>query len=177
MNNPTAGTGNGVEMVLGDDQGYSSHGTHIQQLSSTFTSFNNLFQITNFDNGGFRFSTNAAQFFYAFPNGNTIFGTTTSDQAAVIQLKASTASNASIFFNGAAVDVSSGLANGMLWYNSTTHQLNFRDNATTFNLLAAGTFSSLTTTGTSGAATLSGGVLNIPNYAATLLDSYSDWIR
>lgn len=72
-----------------------------------------------------------------FTSGNTGFATAT-DNAAIVQVGASTTTNASMFFNGAAVDVTSP-TNGMLWYNSTAHTLNFRDNGVTTNLLAATT--------------------------------------
>lgn len=71
-------------------------------------------------------------------NGNHLFGygATTTDNAALLQIAANTTTNAQLFLTGSAADVSSP-TNGMLWYNSTAHTLNFRDNGATTNLLAA----------------------------------------
>jgi len=75
--------------------------------------------------------TVVAQFF-----GGTNFAVgSTTDNNAFIQIGANTTTNASMFFNGAASDVTSP-TNGMMWYNSSTHALNFRDNGATLNLLA-----------------------------------------
>jgi hypothetical protein len=76
--------------------------------------------------------------------GHLLVGTST-DNNASIQIAANTSSNAQMFFNGSNSDVSSP-TNGMLWYNSTTHALNFRDNGVTTNLLGSG----LSGSGTSG---------------------------
>ncbi|MGN6436883.1 MAG: hypothetical protein ACTHMM_10135 [Agriterribacter sp.] len=64
-----------------------------------------------------------------------------------------------LYFEDGATNVSSP-SNGMLWRNGNS--LYYRNNGTTVDLLAAPF--SLTTTGTSGAATYTGGVLNIPQY-------------
>jgi hypothetical protein len=65
---------------------------------------------------------------------------------AQITLPASTSSLSQILYTGSAVDPSTGLTNGMMWYNSTTHALNFRDNGATVNLLSSAT--GVTTVGT-----------------------------
>ena len=81
-------------------------------------------------------------------SGNTLIGTQT-DNGAFLQIAANTTTNAQIFLNGSAANVTSP-TNGMLWYNSTAHTLNFRDNGTTTNLLAGGgsqTFQQTLTTG------------------------------
>lgn len=76
-----------------------------------------------------------------FQNGNLVLGVAPTDNAGFIQTPANTTTNASFFLNGATADVTSP-TNGMLWYNSTAHTLNFRDNSTTFNLIGAGSASS-----------------------------------
>jgi len=68
-----------------------------------------------------------------FNGGNFSVGSAT-DNGAFIQAGASTTTKAHFFLNGGSADVSSP-TNGMLWYNSTAHTLNFRDNGQTFNLL------------------------------------------
>lgn len=80
--------------------------------------------------------TTGATKFRMLSNGNILIGqgATTTDNAAFLQIAANSTTNASLFFNGATADVSSP-TNGMFWYNSTAHTLNFRDNGATINLL------------------------------------------
>ncbi len=70
-------------------------------------------------------------------SGNLLAGTSTNN-AGFIQTAANTATNASMFLNGAAVDVTSP-TNGMLRYITTgTHHLYFRDGGADVDLLLAG---------------------------------------
>lgn len=66
--------------------------------------------------------------------GLTAIGTSPTGNA-ILTLSASTSSQVPIFFTGSTVDITSGLVDGMAWYNSTTHAFNFRDNSITSNLL------------------------------------------
>lgn len=99
---------------------------------------NGISIIANNAAGLIKFSTGASINEIARFNGsgNLLLGTTT-DNAAFLQIAANTTTRASMFLNGAASDVTSP-TNGMLWYNSTTHALNFRDNGATTNLLSGG---------------------------------------
>jgi hypothetical protein len=66
---------------------------------------------------------------------NLIIAGSKTDNNAFVQTAANTTTNASLFLAGSTADVSSP-TNGMAWYNSTAHTLNFRDNGITTNLLA-----------------------------------------
>lgn len=79
--------------------------------------------------------------------GNWIFGNSSLDSNATIQLPQSTTTNANIRFSLNGADPTSP-TNGMFWYNSNAHALNIRDNGATINLLNFASLASPAFTGT-----------------------------
>lgn len=96
--------------------------------------------------------------------GNFLVGTIT-DNNGFFQIAANTTTNAQLFLNGSTADVTSP-TNGMMWYNSTTHALNFRDNGVTTNLLSGGGSSTTFQLALTNGSTLTG-TNNVTNTAQT----------
>ena len=134
--NTDAGNFSGAGWILFNDVGETigTHGSGYELYSSgTSSPYTNTGILFN-RQGPLAFLTGSSESARILTNGNVLIGSTT-DNAAFLQLPANTTSNASLFLTGASSDVSSP-TNGMLWYNSTAHTLNFRDNGVTTNLLS-----------------------------------------
>lgn len=144
--NNTAATA-GLQMVAGSTNGY------IYTTPSSYTTYPNTTFIQNPTGDVVVYTANPS--FKLTNSGHSLFGTLV-DNSAFIQPAANTTTVASMFFNGSSVDVTSP-TNGMLWYNSTAHTLNFQDNSVTKNILPiSATYTpSLTNTLNIGASTLS----------------------
>lgn len=147
--NSTAGTSSGAAITVGEAA--SSSDIELYRLAASHSS-SGIFDAgsaglytpggtttsLNMISGGsipIRIATNSTERArFVGSTGNFLVGTTT-DNSAFVQIAANTSTNAQIFLNGSAADPTSP-TNGMLWYNTTAHALNFRDNGVTTNLLA-----------------------------------------
>lgn len=147
----------------------------------------NGFGIYNSDNGPITFGGAALENARMFQTGRTSFGSTV-DNAAFIQAGANTTTVAQLFLNGSATDVSSP-TNGMLWYNSTTHILNFEENSIQYGIAktltgtgvldfpstGAGAIADLTITVT-GAVVGDAVSIGVPNTALTTTATFWGWV-
>ena len=177
-------------MSFGYKGGYSMFGSGASRHNTAIADVNGIFNVTGasylnstssttglrylngfFDalaSGGiitFRTNGTANTNLSMLANSNNLFGGLANDSAAFVEVPAGTTTNAQLYLppgtimttpkNGSLTHV-----NGHLW---------FTDQGTNYDLLASsGGGISLTTTGTNGAATLSGGTLNIPQYQGAL---------
>lgn len=153
----------------------------ILALVSGSGGFQNLQQVTNLGQvGGISISTNNVKFSGQFIDSTGAIGTNgqilTSDASGktvwgaaggsgTVTSVASTFAGDAVAIGGSPITAAGTLAYS--WSGDATHYINGAGNKVLLSSLPQGVVTSLTTTGTSGASTLTSGVLNIPNYATS----------